>query len=443
MKETDIIEDTIPVLSSIPSIIMVAGVGGAGGNAVDHMHRMGINGVNMAVFNTDSQALEKSPVKRRILLGKDGLGAGNYAEEGARKAKESGDLIRNTFESLGTKMLFIAAGMGGGTGTGAAPVIASIAQEMGILTVGIITVVEENEGDLRVAQARQGVREMSKHVDALIVISNAAISKLYGSLSIQEGYDKANEIVARAAKGIAEIITTKSDIVNVDFKDVERVIRNSGRAVMGVSEASGDDRVLEALSECLRSPLLGDTDIRGAKNVLINFAYSDDHKMTIEEKNQVLNRVQDVVGVTDDHGHRTKANIIWGTSRKDDLGDKVEIIVVVSGFPEKRVVDDPVVEVPATAQEATAAADSLPAGPDPAASPAQAQDTPTEPARHDIRITRPADKYSCIDDIISQPAYLRFDVKLRNTLGNARNVGKEESEPEEEGPRIQDLFGNE
>lgn len=334
MGEIDNIMDDMPEMSGIPALIMVAGVGGAGGNAVDHMWEMGINGVNLVVCNTDAKALKKSPLpeSQKICLG-DGLGAGNVAEEGARKTKSSLEEMRNYLESHNTKMLFITAGMGGGTGTGASPIIARLAHEMDILTVAIVTMPPIIEGPERMKQAQEGVEKLREYVDSLIVLSNESIIELYGSLSVTEAFNKANDIVAFAAKGISEIVMTKSDLVSVDFADVCKVIRNSGCAVMGVSATSGDNRAVEAVDNSLSSPLFGGASIAGAKNALINFGISSSSALTLNEVNRAIARVQEYAAVKDEDGNVQLTNVIWGTSIKPELGDKLEVVLVVTGFP--------------------------------------------------------------------------------------------------------------
>ena len=216
------------------SIIMVVGVGGAGGNAVNHMWNLGIKDVGFMVCNTDAQALDNSPVEEKVQLGREGLGAGNDPENGRKAAIESLDDIRRRLEAAGTRMLFVTAGMGGGTGTGASPVIAKLAHEMGILTVGIVTSPLAVEGKIRYEQAFRGIEELSRNVDSLLVINNENIVEMYGRLSLKQAFGKADDILASAAKGIAEIITVESDLVNVDFADVSKVMRDSGRAHMSV-----------------------------------------------------------------------------------------------------------------------------------------------------------------------------------------------------------------
>ena len=316
---------------SIPALIMVAGVGGAGGNAINHVHSMGIHGVNLVLFNTDKQDLDRSPVEHKVLLG-DGLGAGNDPKTGEEKAKESMDAIRDIFTGMKTKMLFLAAGMGGGTGTGATPVIAEVAREMGILTVAIVTMCNENEGHVRFTQAKEGIQRLAATVDSIIVIKDKALSELYGDLPISECFNKANDIVAKAAKGLAEIITIKSNLVNVDFNDVRKVMKDSGTAVLGVSEAEGEDRAVRALQSSLECPLFGDAKIEGAKDVLINFATSSKNPLITSEKDAAINHIQELATCTDPDGKSRNANVIWGTSIKEELEDKMEVIVVVTGF---------------------------------------------------------------------------------------------------------------
>ena len=257
------------------SIIMVVGVGGAGGNAVNHMWNLGIKDVGFMVCNTDAQALDNSPVEEKVQLGREGLGAGNDPENGRKAAIESLDDIRRRLEAAGTRMLFVTAGMGGGTGTGASPVIAKLAHEMGILTVGIVTSPLAVEGKIRYEQAFRGIEELSRNVDSLLVINNENIVEMYGRLSLKQAFGKADDILASAAKGIAEIITVESDMVNVDFADVSKVMRDSGRAHMSVATAEGEHRAAEVARASLESPLLDHTLISGAKNILLNISTSD------------------------------------------------------------------------------------------------------------------------------------------------------------------------
>ena len=314
------------------SIIMVVGVGGAGGNAVNHMWNLGIKDVGFMVCNTDAQALDNSPVEEKVQLGREGLGAGNDPENGRKAAIESLDDIRRRLEAAGTRMLFVTAGMGGGTGTGASPVIAKLAHEMGILTVGIVTSPLAVEGKIRYEQAFRGIEELSRNVDSLLVINNENIVEMYGRLSLKQAFGKADDILASAAKGIAEIITVESDMVNVDFADVSKVMRDSGRAHMSVATAEGEHRAAEVARASLESPLLDHTLISGAKNILLNISTSDADSLALDEVMEILKYIQSHASVQAPDGTVHDANIIWGTSLKPQLGRRIELVVVATGF---------------------------------------------------------------------------------------------------------------
>ena len=314
------------------SIIMVVGVGGAGGNAVNHMWNLGIRGVTFMVCNTDQQALDKSPVEKKIRLGAEGLGAGNDPENGRRAAVETQPEIRQALEESGTKMLFITAGMGGGTGTGASPVIAKLAREMGLLTVAIVTSPLAVEGKIRYEQAFRGIEELRQNTDSLLIINNENILEIYGRLSLKQAFGKADDILASAAKGIAEIITVESDLVNVDFADVSKVMRDSGRAHMAVATAEGDNRAEAVAEASLRSPLLDHNLISGAKNILLNISVSNADGLMYEEVVRILEYIQAHASVQDERGVIHNANIIWGTSEKPQLGNAIELVVVATGF---------------------------------------------------------------------------------------------------------------
>ena len=314
------------------SIIMVVGVGGAGGNAVNHMWNLGIKDVGFMVCNTEAQALDNSPVEEKVQLGREGLGAGNDPENGRKAAIESLDDIRRRLEAAGTRMLFVTAGMGGGTGTGASPVIAKLAHEMGILTVGIVTSPLAVEGKIRYEQAFRGIEELSRNVDSLLVINNENIVEMYGRLSLKQAFGKADDILASAAKGIAEIITVESDMVNVDFADVSKVMRDSGRAHMSVATAEGEHRAAEVARASLESPLLDHTLISGAKNILLNISTSDADSLALDEVMEILKYIQSHASVQAPDGTVHDANIIWGTSVKPQLGRRIELVVVATGF---------------------------------------------------------------------------------------------------------------
>jgi cell division protein FtsZ len=263
---TDDVITQLAAARTNPSIIMVVGVGGAGGNAVNHMWNLGIKGVDFMVCNTDQQALDKSPVELKVRLGSEGLGAGNDPENGRKAAIESLDVVRQRFEASGTKMVFITAGMGGGTGTGASPVIAKLAKEMGMLTVGIVTSPLAVEGKIRYEQAFRGIEELRQNVDSLLIINNENILEIYGRLALKQAFGKADDILASAAKGIAEIITVESDLVNVDFADVSKVMRDSGRAHMSVATAEGDNRAIRQTRYCSVPPHL--PTLIGGRNIM-------------------------------------------------------------------------------------------------------------------------------------------------------------------------------
>ena len=307
-----------------PSIIKVIGVGGGGSNAVTHMYKQGIIGVDFAICNTDSQAMELSPVPTRIQLGPSvsaGLGAGSQPQRGKQACLESIEDVKRYLEN-GTKMLFITAGMGGGTGTGAAPIIAKTAQEMGILTVAIVTLPFTFEGKKRVTQGIDGLEELKKNVDTIIVISNDKLRQIYGNMSVSHAFAQADNILTTAAKGIAEIITVPG-YVNVDFEDVNTVMRGSGVAIMGIGIAEGDNRALKAVDAALSSPLLEDNNIQGAKHILVNIT-SGTKEVTMDEIFSVTEFVQEEAG--------EGANLIWGNCYDDTLGDKVAVTVIATGF---------------------------------------------------------------------------------------------------------------
>ena len=317
----------------VPARIMVIGVGGAGGNTVDHIFELGIKGVNLMICNTDSKALNKSPLEpsQKICMG-DGKGAGNDAIVGQQKAKESLAEIRQYVESHNPDLIFLTAGMGGGTGTGAAPVIAQMIHALNIPTIAILTTPSENEGIHRFEQAMVGIRSMRELVDTFIIIKNETIIELSEERSVHEAFNMANDIVAYASKGIAEIALTQSDLVSVDISDVCKVVRNSRYAVMGMASESGEDRVIKAIKSAVLSPLFGNVPIKGSKEVLVNFATSDPSKLKMKEVNKALDYIQSISAGEDENGDKIRVNIIWGTSIKPELEDKIEIIIVVAGF---------------------------------------------------------------------------------------------------------------
>ncbi|MCF8463789.1 MAG: cell division protein FtsZ [Flavobacteriales bacterium] len=306
------------------SIIKVIGVGGGGSNAVNHMYKQGIRGVDFVVCNTDQQALDMSPVPKKIALGSsltEGRGAGAQAEVGRNAAIENLDDIK---EILGpdTKMVFITAGMGGGTGTGAAPVIAEAAREQGILTVGIVTIPFGFEGKKRKMQADYGLEELKKHVDTVLIISNDKLREMYGNLKLSEAFGQADDVLTIAAKGIAEIITVEG-YVNVDFEDVRTVMTSSGVAIMGSATTSGPDRAIKAVEQALASPLLNDNNIYGASNILL-YISSGLEEVTMDEVAEITDYIQEEAGMD--------ADVIWGNGTDEELGDKLTLTVIATGF---------------------------------------------------------------------------------------------------------------
>lgn len=315
------------------SIIKVIGVGGGGSNAVNHMFRQGIKGVDFIICNTDSQAMETSPVPTRIQLGAhltSGLGAGAAPSVGRNAALENAEDIKAVLEK-GTKMLFITAGLGGGTGTGAAPVIAQIARELEILTVGIVTIPFSFEGRKRRQSAEEGIRQMKQNVDALLIISNDKLRMLCGDLPLSEAFKRADNVLTTAAKGIAEIITV-AGYINVDFEDVKTVMKNSGVAIMGTGVASGQNRAQMAVEEALNSPLLDNNDIEGAGNLLLYIASGKD-EITMDEVTEITDYIQE----------RTKSTgeVIWGNGFDETLNDKISVTIIATGFDEDHKQKDP------------------------------------------------------------------------------------------------------
>lgn len=309
-------------------IIKVIGVGGGGSNAVTHMYKQGIVGVDFAVSNTDAQSMEVSPVPTRIQLGPnltEGRGAGSKPNIGKLACEESIEEVQR-YLSNNCKMLFVTAGMGGGTGTGAAPIIARTAREMDILTVGIVTLPFTFEGRRRTAQGFDGLEELKKNVDTLIIISNDKLRQIHGNLSLSEAFSRADNILTTAAKGIAEIITVPG-YVNVDFEDVNTVMRESGVAIMGTAVAEGEDRARQAVDQALHSPLLEDNDIRGARHILLNIT-SGTKEVTMDEIFEITEFVQEEAGYGTD--------LIWGNCFDEALGEKVSVTVIATGFENKR-----------------------------------------------------------------------------------------------------------
>ena len=317
------------------SQIKVMGVGGGGSNAVNYMFEHGIKGVDFVICNTDLQALEASPIPTKIQLGEnltEGLGAGSNPDVGMKAAQESADRINELLDA-NTKMLFITAGMGGGTGTGAAPVIAEIAREKGILTIAVVTHPFTNEGGYRKQYAKEGLEELKKQVDTLLIINNDKLIEVYGDLTLTQAFGKANEVLNTATKGIAEVISQHL-LVNIDLNDARKVLENSGTAVMGQAQATGENRAIEAVTEALDSPLLNDNEIYGAEQVLLKIVTgSGDDEIKMSELSKIKNKIQSAAG--------RDVNIIEGIGIDPDLGSAVSVTVIATGFETKRV-NDPI-----------------------------------------------------------------------------------------------------
>ncbi len=313
------------------SQIKVMGIGGGGSNAVNYMFEHGIKGVDFVICNTDLQALEASPIPIKIQLGEnltEGLGAGANPDIGMKAAQESSDRVSELLDA-NTKMLFITAGMGGGTGTGAAPVIAEIAREKGILTIAVVTHPFTNEGGYRKKYAKEGLEELKKYVDTLLIINNDKLIEIYGDLTLTQAFGKANEVLNTATKGIAEVISQHLK-VNIDLNDARRVLEDSGTAVMGQAEATGENRAIEAVNEALDSPLLNDNDITGAEQVLLKIVSGvGEDEIKMSELSKIKNKIQQSAG--------RDVNIIEGIGFDSDLGSAVSVTVIATGFKTKKV----------------------------------------------------------------------------------------------------------
>ncbi len=424
------------------SIIKVVGVGGGGGNAVTYMYQQGIHNVNFVICNTDAQALEKSPVPVKIQLGKsktEGLGAGNKPEVGREAALDSLDEIRDVLNT-GTKMVFVTAGMGGGTGTGAAPVIAKIAKELGILTVAIVTIPFRFEGSQRFRQAIEGINELKDHVDSLLIINNEKLREMYGNLKIREAFSKADNVLTMAAKGIAELITLPGD-VNVDFADVSTIMSNGGITVMGSATSTGANRAREAVEAALNSPLLNNNDITGARRILLNITSGiGENEVTMDE----------LIEITDYVTRSAKnASMIWGTGNDEALGDAVCVTIVATDFPtncfpeleiiykpEKERIPLPVDDLPGKTTLKTSVGSSGDASATSTVFEVREKSTmssqgkiewgvPTETATEMVERPRSipsiVDENANIEELENTPAYIRKKIKIDNQAAGTEN----------------------
>ena len=432
----------ISVPKQAPSIITVIGVGGAGGNALNHMWKMGIKDVNFLACNTDAKALNNLdiPDNCKIVMG-PGLGAGNDPSRGRELAMEAIDEVEQYLVAHNTKMVFIAAGMGGGTGTGASPVIAKLANKMGLLTVAIVTSPLLMEGPMRFEQAARGIEELREYADSLLVINNDSIRDMYGKLPVTKAFGKADDILAAATKAIAELITVETSYMRVDFADLERVMRGSGRAHMGVASAEGEGRALEAARRSLCSPLLNSNLISGAKKILLNISAANVDDISYDEALEVLNYIQSYASCKDENGYEHRADIIWGLSNKPLNEGQMEVVVVATGFNEDNSAiqhkpfvvnpipqveifpedDEPVFETPA---------DPLP--PKPAAAP-EPRIVPRESNVPAVLERKPS-KYANIEAELRIPSYKRRNMEFVVQSGGAHRRKQELHEEESTTP---------
>ena len=384
---------------------------------IDH----GAKGIEFIAANTDHQALQRSKAHVNIQLGSTGLGAGARPEIGAAAAEEKREQIEAAIR--GAHLLFITAGMGGGTGTGASPVIAKLAKEMGLLTVAIVTSPLAVEGKIRYEQAFRGIEELRQNVDSLLIINNENILEIYGRLSLKQAFGKADDILCSAAKGIAEIITVESDLVNVDFADVSKVMRDSGRAHMAVATAEGDNRAETAAEASLRSPLLDHNLISGAKNILLNISVSNADSLMYEEVVRILEYIQAHASVQDDNGVIHNANIIWGTSEKPQLGNAIELVVVATGFSGDASVDVmkqiiPPARITEPVKEPVA----------PVLEPIKPVAPPQRPPEQ-VMLGAKSTRYNNIELLLAKPAYQSRNSKFVVQMpGGRKEVLREESE---------------
>lgn len=321
----DIIE-TCPTMTPIQSMIKVIGVGGGGCNAVNYMFREKVEGCSFIVCNTDRQALDGSPVPVKIHIGDNALGAGTDPAKGRKAALEAHDQIEKVVLGEDTQMLFITAGMGGGTGTGAAPIIAKMAKDKGVLTVGVVTLPFENEGENAMSRAIDGIHELVKNVDSLLIINNEKLYDFFGSHLVHEAFPKADEVLSTAVKGITEIIS-RPGYINVDFEDIKTMMRNSGMALMGCGTGSGKNRIEDAVKGALQSPLLDDFDLKTAKSLLINITCGKNDKgLTMDDLSEINHKISEYTG----NVKKFKTGLVWMTD--PEIGDKIQITAIATGF---------------------------------------------------------------------------------------------------------------
>ncbi len=365
------------------SIIKIIGVGGGGSNAVKYMYKQGIKDVDFVICNTEKQALDNSDIPTKIQLGEmltEGLGAGNNAERGEQAAIENLDDVLAVLED-NTKMVFITAGMGGGTGTGAAPVIAKAAKEKGILTVAIVTMPFEFEGRKRMEQSLEGIEKLRHNVDSLLVINNEKLSEIYSDLTMTDAFAKADDVLTVAAKGIAEIITLHG-YINVDFEDVKTVMTDSGVAVMGSAVAEGEERAITATRNALNSPLLMDNEVNGASKILLNITYGEE-EMTLDEMGAITRYLSDTIG--------SSGTLIWGLGQDKSLGGKVSVTVIATEFKQSKVTEQ------AARQNIVKGKEII-------------LDTISDKPEKEVKLTGLSDEE--LDELDRIPAYKRKEIKL-------------------------------
>ena len=397
------------------SIIMVIGVGGAGGNALTHMQKMGITGANFVACNTDKAALKNCAVKNKIQMG-PGRGAGNKPEKGRELAIGSEDKIRTLLETSGVKMLFIAAGMGGGTGTGASPVIAKIAHDLGILTVAVVTMPLRMEGPGRYEKAVKGIAELNQWVDSLLVIDNERVRQMYGKLKLTEAFGKADDVLGMATKGIAELITVEKALVRVDFADVETVMRGSGRAHMSVVKASGKNRALEVAEGALSSSLLDDNRISGAKEILLSFSVSDIELLTQDDITTAMEYIQNNASYTDEDGAQHSADIIWGASEKPELSsEELELVVVATRFADGTKLNiNPVYTKPESSNPFEAKPEKEEVAKPFKPEPQKIETTRFPSPKPPVTIPVSSDRYKALKTQLTSPAFVRRNESFEN-----------------------------
>ena len=413
--------------------IKVIGVGGGGGNAVNRMVVSGLKGVEFISMNTDAQALMASKATQKVQLGAKltkGRGAGADPDIGQRAAEESRDEIAAALK--GCQMVFVTAGMGGGTGTGASPVIAKLAHEMGLLTVANVTSPLLWEGPTRCEQAARGIEELRKYADSLLVINNESIREMYGKLPVTKAFGKADDILASATKGIAELITVKTAFIRVDFADLERVMRGSGRAHMGVAQAEGDGRALEAARRSLCSPLLNSNLISGAKKILLNVAAASIDDISYDEAMEVLNYIQSYASYQDEDGVEHQADVIWGVSAKPMPAGVLEVVVVATGFSDDDLAKNRTFPPVAELIELMPEKEDVITPATPLAKPVENKTIESNVQEAGAKLGRTPTKFANIDADKRVPAFRRRNIGMIDNNTNSTHKANFRMEPEED-----------